>query len=65
VIPPNVHGYLYLFLLERAEIAELNNNQTQEPAIKQLAHIEASLQTYASIKRVMHLSSYQPGLTSI
>jgi hypothetical protein len=55
----------HAFLLERAEIAALNNNQTQETAIKQLAHIEASTQTYASIKRVMHLSSYQPGLTSI
>jgi hypothetical protein len=34
-------------------------------AIKQLDHIKASIQTYASIKQVMHPSSYQPGLTSI
>jgi hypothetical protein len=53
------------FLLERAEIAASNNNQTLETAIKQLAHIEASIQTYASIKRVMNPASYQPGLTSI
>jgi hypothetical protein len=48
----------HAFLLERAEIAALNNNQTQETAIKQLAHIEASIQTYASTKQVMHLSLY-------
>jgi hypothetical protein len=55
----------HAFLLEKAEIAALNNSQTQETAIKQLVHIKASIQTHASIKRVMHLSSYEPGLTSI
>jgi hypothetical protein len=40
------------FLLERAEIAANNNDQTLETAIKQLAHIEALIQTYTSIKRV-------------
>jgi hypothetical protein len=55
----------HAFLLERAKIAALNNNQTQETATKQLAHIEASIQTYASMKHVMHPLSYQLGLTSI
>jgi hypothetical protein len=53
------------FLLERADIAVNNNNQTLEAAIKQLARIEASIQTFASIKRVMYPTVYQPGLTSI
>jgi hypothetical protein len=53
------------FLLERAEIAHKNSNQMIEAAIKQLAHIEASIQTYASIKRVMNRTTYQQGLTSI
>jgi hypothetical protein len=53
------------FLLERAEITHENSNQTIEAAIKQLAHIEASIQTYASIKRVMNRTTYQPSLTSI
>jgi hypothetical protein len=53
------------FLLERANIAHQNGNLTMEAAIKQLAHIEATIQTYASIKKVMHRSTYQPGLTSI
>jgi hypothetical protein len=53
------------FLLERAKIAASNNDQTLETAIKQLAHIEASIHIYALIKRVMHQTSYQPGLTSI
>jgi hypothetical protein len=53
------------FLLERAEIAHQNGNLTMEAAIKQLAHIEATIHTYASIKRVMHRTTYQPGLTSI
>jgi hypothetical protein len=37
------------FLLERAEIAANNNNQTLKTAIKQLAHIEVLIQTYVSI----------------
>jgi hypothetical protein len=53
------------FLLEWAEIAASNNNQTLETAIKQLAYIEVSIQTFASIKRVMNPTTYQPGLTSI
>jgi hypothetical protein len=53
------------FLLNRAEIAANNSNQTLETAIKQLAHIKASIQTYLAIKRVMNPSAYQPGLTSI
>jgi hypothetical protein len=53
------------FLLERAKIAHQNGNLTMEAAIKQLAHIKATIQTYASIKRVMHQTAYQPGLTSI
>jgi hypothetical protein len=53
------------FLLERAEIACENSTLMIETAIKQLVHIEASIQTYASIKRVMNLTPYQPGLTSI
>jgi hypothetical protein len=53
------------FLLEQAEIAASNNDQTLKTAIKQLAHKEASIQTYASIKRVMNPASYQLGLTSI
>jgi hypothetical protein len=52
-------------LLERAEIAHENGNQTIEAAIKQLLHIEASIQTYASIKQVMNWTTYQLGLTSI
>jgi hypothetical protein len=36
-----------------------------ESAIKQLAHNEALIQTYVSIKRVMLQTPYQPGLTSI
>jgi hypothetical protein len=61
------HGkeLLHEFLLEKAEIAHQNGNLTMEAAIKQLAHIEATIQTYASIKRVMHRTAYQPGLTSI
>jgi hypothetical protein len=42
------------FLLERANIAHQNGNLTMEAAIKKLAQIEATIQTYASIKRVMH-----------
>jgi hypothetical protein len=42
------------FLLERADIAHQNGNLSMEAAIKQLAQIEATIQTYASIKRVMH-----------
>jgi hypothetical protein len=42
------------FLLERADIACQNGNLSMEAAIKQLAQIEATIQTYASIKRVMH-----------
>jgi hypothetical protein len=53
------------FLLERAETAASNNNQTLETAIKQLAHIEVSIQTYTSIKCIMKPATYQPGLTSI
>jgi hypothetical protein len=53
------------FRLERAEIAANNSNQTLETAIKQLAHIEASIQTYSAIKQVMNPSAYRPGLTSI
>jgi hypothetical protein len=53
------------FLLERAKIAANNSNQTLETAIKQLAHIEASIQPYLAIKRVMNPSAYKPGLTSI
>jgi hypothetical protein len=45
------------FLLERAKIAANNSNQTLETAIKQLAHIEASIQTYSAIKQVMNPSA--------
>jgi hypothetical protein len=44
------------FLLERANIAHQNGNLTIEAAIKQLAHIKATIQTFTSIKRVMHQS---------
>jgi hypothetical protein len=37
----------YEFLLERAKIAANNSNQTLEMAIKQLAHLEVSIQTSA------------------
>jgi predicted small secreted protein len=53
------------FLLERAEIAHENGSQTIKAAIKQLAHIKASIQTYASIKWVMSRTTYQQGITSI
>jgi hypothetical protein len=53
------------FLLERAQIAHENGSLTIETAIKQLVHIEASIQSYASIKRVMNRTPYQAGLTSI
>jgi hypothetical protein len=53
------------FLLERAQIAHENSSLTIETAIKQLVHIEASIQTYALIKRVMNHTPYQAGLTSI
>jgi hypothetical protein len=53
------------FLLERALIARENGTQTIETAIKQLVHIEASIQTYALIKRVMNRTPYHAGLTSI
>jgi hypothetical protein len=36
-----------------------SRNQTLEMAIKQLAHIKASIQTYLEIKRVMNPSTYK------
>jgi hypothetical protein len=53
------------FLLERTQIAHENGSLTIKAAIKQLVHIEASIQTYALIKRVMNRTPYQAGLTSI
>jgi hypothetical protein len=53
------------FVLEQAKIAASNNHQTLETAIKQLAHIEASIQTYVLIKRVMNPTAYRLGQTSI
>jgi hypothetical protein len=53
------------FLVKRAQIAHKNSTLTIETAIKQLVHIKASIQTYASIKRVMNRTPYQAGLTSI
>jgi hypothetical protein len=57
--------FVNTFLLERANIAHQNRNLIMEAAIKQLAHIEATIHTYASIKRIMHQLTYHPGLTSI
>jgi hypothetical protein len=53
------------FLAERAEIARLNGNITAEAAIIQLKNIEALIEVYASIRRVMKLSEYRAGLTMV
>jgi hypothetical protein len=53
------------FLLEQAQIAHKNSSLTIKTANKQLVHIEASIQTYTSIKQVMNRTPYQAGLTSI
>jgi hypothetical protein len=53
------------FLAERAEIAHLNGNITAEAAITQLKNIEAVIEVYASIRRVMKPSEYRAGLTMV
>lgn len=44
------------FLLEIAEIAKLNGNLSAEAAIKQIAHIEATISVFNTLKRIMKKS---------
>jgi hypothetical protein len=53
------------FLAERATIAHLNGDITAEAAIIQLKNIEALINVYASIRRVMNPSKYRAGLTMV
>lgn len=53
------------FLAEKAEVAHLNGNLSAEAAIKQIAHIEAIISVFNSLKRVMRKNSPSGSLTRI